>query len=70
MFKWSGAAEKSCTAGRVDKFDAAAHRCRNQVVVFSKTYCPYCVKAKHALGTIIRPDQMEVIEVCQRCRVC
>jgi len=31
--------------------------------VFSKTYCPYCIKAKKALGTILKPDQMEVIEV-------
>jgi hypothetical protein len=34
-----------------------------QVVVFSKTYCPYCIKAKKALGTLIQPDQMEIIEV-------
>lgn len=39
----------------------------HKVVVFSKTYCPYCIKAKQALSTIIRPEQMEVIEV--RCSV-
>jgi glutaredoxin len=34
-----------------------------QVVVFSKTYCPYCIKAKKALATLVQPDQMEIIEV-------
>jgi glutaredoxin len=34
-----------------------------QVVVFSKTYCPYCIKAKNALKTLVQPDQMEIIEV-------
>jgi glutaredoxin 3 len=37
----------------------------HKVVVFSKTYCPYCIKAKKALGTILKPDQMEVIELDQ-----
>jgi glutaredoxin 3 len=35
----------------------------HKVVVFSKTYCPYCIKAKKALATILKPDQMEVIEL-------
>lgn len=29
----------------------------------SKTYCPFCLKAKKALGQFIQPDQMEVVEV-------
>lgn len=37
--------------------------CVLQVVVFSKTYCPYCIKAKKALASLVKPDQMEVIEV-------
>lgn len=40
-----------------------------QVVVFSKTYCPYCIKAKKALGQFLQPNEMEVVEV-RICRVC
>lgn len=35
-----------------------------QVVLFSKTYCPYCTKAKDALKQFIQ--QFTVIEVCTR----
>ncbi|KAF8073193.1 GRXC3 [Scenedesmus sp. PABB004] len=35
----------------------------NKVVVFSKTYCPYCIKAKKALTSLIKPEQMEVVEI-------
>lgn len=31
--------------------------------VCSKTYCPFCIKAKKALGQFLQPNQMEVIEV-------
>ncbi|KAJ9510362.1 hypothetical protein QJQ45_015823 [Haematococcus lacustris] len=34
-----------------------------QVVVFSKTYCPYCIKAKKALSTYLKPQQYEVVEL-------
>ena len=37
----------------------AAHK----VVVFSKTYCPYCVKAKRALGQFLKPSEFFVLEV-------
>ena len=41
-----------------------------KVVVFSKTYCPYCTMAKDALrphiGKEIKPDQYEVIEIENR----
>eukprot|EP00879_Flechtneria_rotunda_P001578 GHRR01001737.1.p2 GENE.GHRR01001737.1~~GHRR01001737.1.p2 ORF type:complete len:120 (+),score=43.09 GHRR01001737.1:213-572(+) len=35
----------------------------HKVVVFSKTYCPFCVKAKKSLGKFLKPEQMEVIEL-------
>ena len=41
-----------------------------KVVVFSKSYCPYCTMAKDALrphvGKEIKPDQYEVIEIENR----
>ncbi|KAI0237322.1 hypothetical protein LSAT2_012183, partial [Lamellibrachia satsuma] len=41
-----------------------------KVVVFSKTYCPYCTMAKNALrphiGKEIKPAQYEVIEIENR----
>jgi hypothetical protein len=33
------------------------------VMVFSKTYCPYCVKAKNALNQVIAPSSYAVMEV-------
>lgn len=39
-----------------------------QVLVYSKTYCPYCVKAKNALNQFIKPSQYTVVEVgCSGC---
>ena len=36
----------------------------NRVLVFSKSYCPYCHKAKRALGSVVRdPSKVTVIEV-------
>ncbi|KAL6753563.1 thioredoxin-like protein [Haematococcus lacustris] len=35
----------------------------HKVVVFSKTYCPYCIKAKKALSTYLKPQQYEVVEL-------
>lgn len=40
----------------------------HKVVVFSKTYCPYCVKAKRALGQFLKPDAMFVMEVSDHAR--
>lgn len=38
-----------------------------KVVVFSKSYCPYCVKAKEALSKFnMSPDVYEVIEIDDR----
>ena len=38
-----------------------------KVVVFSKTYCPYCTKAKKAIrphiGKDLKADEYEVIEI-------
>lgn len=36
------------------------------VVVFSKTYCPYCVKAKNLLETLVPKDKLNVIELEDR----
>nr|CAD2143192.1 unnamed protein product [Meloidogyne enterolobii] len=39
----------------------------NKVVVFSKSYCPYCTKAKEALTTFsLVPGTMEVVEIEDR----
>lgn len=35
----------------------------HKVVVFSKTYCPFCIKAKKALGQFLQPNEMEVVEL-------
>mmetsp|Transcript_28180 Transcript_28180/g.71845 ORF Transcript_28180/g.71845 Transcript_28180/m.71845 type:complete len:138 (-) Transcript_28180:528-941(-) len=37
----------------------AAHK----VAVFSKSYCPYCAKAKHALASILPADKFFVLEI-------
>lgn len=34
--------------------------------VFSKTYCPYCVKAKRALQQILKPSDFLVMEASAR----
>lgn len=31
--------------------------------ICSKTYCPYCIKAKKALAEFLQPSDMEVVEV-------
>jgi len=36
--------------------------------VCSKTYCPYCIKAKKSLGQFLQPNQMEVVEVRKHTR--
>ncbi|PNG99402.1 hypothetical protein TSOC_014822, partial [Tetrabaena socialis] len=41
----------------------------HKVVVYSKTYCPYCVKAKASLNTLLKPDQYVVVEVGRSPRV-
>lgn len=35
----------------------------NKVVVWSKSYCPYCKKAKHAIFSIVPVDEVEVVEL-------
>ena len=40
---------------------------KSKVVVFSKTYCPYCKRAKAVLAKYpIKPDQLEIIEIEKR----
>lgn len=34
-----------------------------QVVIFSKTYCPYCTKAKNALKQFLKDGEFLVVEV-------
>lgn len=39
----------------------------HKVAVFSKTYCPYCDKAKQALGSFnFKPGAYEVVELDKR----
>ncbi|KAK9814987.1 hypothetical protein WJX73_003904 [Symbiochloris irregularis] len=38
----------------------------NKVIIFSKSYCPYCKKAKSALGSVIPSDKFHVVELDQR----
>ena len=33
------------------------------VVVFSKTYCPFCVKAKKAIAPLVDSDSLLVLEL-------
>jgi len=35
----------------------------SKVVVFSKTFCPYCTKAKNALQQYLKPEQITVLEL-------
>lgn len=35
----------------------------NKVVVFSKSYCPFCRKAKNALLKFLKPEQFSVVEL-------
>ena len=35
----------------------------SQVMVFSKTHCPYCAKAQAALGSMLKAEQFTVLEV-------
>lgn len=37
-----------------------------QVVIFSKTYCPYCVKAKQAIGSVMDMSNVVVVELDKR----
>lgn len=38
-----------------------------KVAVFSKTYCPYCTKAKDALSSFkLNPDVYHVVELDER----
>ena len=34
-----------------------------QVIIFSKSYCPFCHKAKRALGGVLDMSKVTVIEV-------
>jgi glutaredoxin 3 len=43
------------------KVDAAITK--NRVMVFSKSYCPYCTKAKRALATVLPKDKVSVLEI-------
>ncbi len=37
-----------------------------QVVIFSKTYCPYCAKAKQAIGSLLDLNAVVIIELDKR----
>eukprot|EP00198_Chlamydomonas_reinhardtii_P013662 XP_001702999.1 glutaredoxin, CPYC type [Chlamydomonas reinhardtii] len=36
---------------------------KNKVVVYSKTHCPYCMKAKSSINQFLQPSQYTVIEL-------
>jgi glutaredoxin 3 len=38
----------------------------HKVAVFSKSYCPFCAKAKQTLGSMLQPSDMFVMELDQR----
>ena len=38
----------------------------NRVMVFSKSYCPYCAKAKRALESLLPRDKITVMELDTR----
>lgn len=37
------------------------------MVIFSKSYCPFCAKAKRALGSVIDMSKVTVLEVRPFC---
>jgi Glutaredoxin len=41
-----------------------------QVVIFSKSYCPFCAKAKRAIGSVIDMSKVTVLEVRPSCCAC
>jgi glutaredoxin 3 len=43
------------------KVDAAIKG--NRVMVFSKSYCPYCSKAKRALASVLPQEKFNVMEI-------
>ncbi len=38
----------------------------NSVMVFSKSYCPYCIKAKRALESVLPREKISVMELESR----
>lgn len=38
----------------------------NKVIIFSKSYCPFCHKAKRALAEVLDQSKIKVIELDQR----
>lgn len=35
----------------------------NKVMIFSKSHCPYCTKAKQAIGSLLPADKFKVLEI-------
>ncbi|KAK9842649.1 hypothetical protein WJX74_000114 [Apatococcus lobatus] len=63
-FMGSGPSKKADMSGVQQLVDNAIKE--NKVVVFSKSYCPYCHKAKSALGKILPSSAITVFELDQR----
>lgn len=64
MFSWPFAKPKSEAAIKMAKEFVASTIKSHPVVVFSKTYCPYCTKAKKALQSVgLKVEQIFAIEV-------
>lgn len=74
LFTLAYAASQTCSAstssGKTDSMGAkelvASTIDQNKVVIFSKSYCPFCAKAKRALGSVLDSSKITVLELDQR----
>jgi glutaredoxin 3 len=61
-----GAARSKANMGNVKDF-VDSFIANNKVAMFSKSYCPYCHKAKDAINSFkIKPGTYEVVELDKR----
>lgn len=60
----NSASTNSAMAGAKEIVDKAI--AENRVMVFSKSYCPFCIKAKRALESVLPRDKIGVMELEQR----
>ena len=35
----------------------------NKVMIFSKSHCPFCTKAKQSVGSLLSPEKFKVLEI-------
>ena len=60
----NSASTSSAMAGAKEIVDKAI--AENRVMVFSKSYCPFCIKAKRAMESVFPRDKIGVMELEQR----